>query len=73
MQSKKTLRPLLGGFSEFREDGLGSQLWHPLTDELLDWPIPEDMRHERQGSQMTSYKLNPVSLHWYVCGKYELR
>ena len=72
-QDKKTLRALLEGFTEFREDGFGSQLWLHLDDYFLDHPIAEDTRYEREGNRLTAYKLNVGSLHWYVSGKYELR
>jgi hypothetical protein len=73
MQDKKTLRPLMEGLTSYREDGYGSALWLPLTDLILDYPMPEDTRYQREGDRLKVYRLNPSSLHWYVCGKYELR
>jgi len=73
MQDKKTLRPLLEGFTELREDGFGSPYWLSLPDYLLDSPLSEDQRYEREGNLLKVYALNPVSLHWYVLAKYELR
>ena len=48
MEAKRTLRALLADVTSYREDGYGSQLWLPLTDLLLDYPIAEDVRYERQ-------------------------
>lgn len=70
MEAKKTLRLLLEGFTELRT---GSNDWEPIGDAPLDDPVPEDTRYEREGNLLKVYALNPVSLHWYVSGKYELR
>ena len=73
MQLQKTLRPLLEGLTSYREDGYGSQLWLPLSAVILDYPIAEDTRYEREGNLLKVYRLAVGSLHWYVSGKYELR
>jgi len=77
MEDKSTLRALLTDVTEFRalsmtpENHKGG--WFPLPADFLDGPIAEDKRYERQGDRLVEYRLNVGSLHWYVCGKYELR
>jgi hypothetical protein len=76
MQDKKTLRPLLEGFTQMRDADryrLPDDGWVLIHPEYRDDPIPENMRFERQGDRLIAYRLNVGSLHWYVCGKYELR
>jgi hypothetical protein len=68
---------LVKGFTEFRHLSMTPENhkggWFPLPDDFLDGPILEDVRYEREGNLLKEYRLNIGSLHWYVCGKYELR
>ena len=74
-QAKKTLRPLLERFTEMRDADryrVPDDGWSRIAAEYRDDPIPEDMRFELRGNRLLAYKLSG-SLHWYVCGKVELR
>jgi len=80
MEARATLRAVLKGVTELR-DALLARVpgataeagWFTLDDPFLDSPVPEDVRYEREGNRLTVYRLNPVSLHEYVSGRYELR
>ena len=69
----KTLREMLKGFTQFRDVGLPGEEWWAIDDELRDWPVGDDVRHERQGNQVIVHRINPGGLHWYVYATYELR
>ena len=69
----KTLREMLKGFTQLRDVGLPGEEWWAIDDELRDWPVGDDVRHERQGNRGMVYRLNPGGLHWYVYATYELR
>lgn len=81
MEAKHTLRALLTGVTELRDEGLArapgatpDSGWFALDDAFLDNPLPEmDVRYEREGNRLIVYRLAVTSLHWYVSGKYELR
>jgi hypothetical protein len=81
MEARDTLRTLLKGVTELRDEGLArapgatpDSGWFALDDAFLDDPLPEmDVRYEREGNVLKVYRLAIGSLHWYVAGKYELR
>ena len=80
-EAKRTLRALLAGVTELREEGLArapgatpDSGWVVLDDAFFDDPLPEmEVRYERQENRLIVYRLAVGSLHWYVSGKYELR
>ena len=80
MEARATLRAVLKGVTELRDEGLArapgatpDSGWFALDDAFLNDPLPGDVRYERDGNLLKVYKLAFGSLHWYVSGKYELR
>lgn len=80
MEARDTLRTLLKGVTELRDDLLArvpgatpDSGWFALDDAFLDGPILEDVQYEREGNLLKVYRLAVGSLHWYVSAKYELR
>lgn len=81
MESERTLRELLTGVTELRDEALArapgatpDSGWVTLNDAFFEDPLPKmEVRYERQGNRLTVYRLAVGSLHWYVSGKYELR
>ena len=81
MAARATLRTLLKGVTELRDEGLArapgttpDSGWFALDDAFLDDPLPEmDVRYEREGNLLKVYRLAIGGLHWYLSSKYELR
>ena len=81
MEAKLTLKELLDGVTELRDEGLArapgatpDSGWFALDDAFLDDPLPEmEVRYERQANLLIVHKCPVGSLHRYVSGKYELR